>query len=44
MFAANVDRLRGVLFDTVAALPATEERDCPCGSALGGTDPGITLP
>jgi 5'-methylthioadenosine phosphorylase len=44
VFAANVDRLRGVLFDAVAALPATGERDCPCGAALGGMDPGIALP
>lgn len=44
VFAANVDRLRGVLFDAVAALPASGERDCPCGAALGGMDPGIALP
>ncbi|MGV4888797.1 S-methyl-5'-thioadenosine phosphorylase [Streptomyces viridosporus] len=44
VFAANVDRLRGVLFDAVAALPTTDERDCPCASALGGMNPGFTLP
>ncbi len=38
VFAENTDRLRGVLLDAVAALPA--ERDCPCGHALDG----ITLP
>lgn len=44
VFAANVDRLRTVLFDVVAALPTTGERDCLCARALGGLDPGITLP
>ena len=44
VFAANVDRLRGVLFDAVAALPATEDRDCLCASALGGMNPGFALP
>ena len=44
VFAANVDRLRGVLFDAVAALPANEERDCRCTTALGGMDPGFELP
>ena len=44
VFAANVDRLRGVLFDAVAALPADEKRDCPCRTALGGMDPGFELP
>lgn len=38
VFAENTDRLRGVLLDAVAALPA--ERDCPCAGALDG----ITLP
>ncbi|MCZ9340892.1 5'-methylthioadenosine phosphorylase, partial [Streptomyces sp. TRM76130] len=36
--------LRDVLFDTVAALPADGARDCACGRALGGADPGIVLP
>ncbi|MFY1677300.1 MULTISPECIES: S-methyl-5'-thioadenosine phosphorylase [unclassified Streptomyces] len=44
VFAANVDRLRGVLFDAVAALPPTEARSCPCPRGLGGMDPGIALP
>ncbi|WP_432072345.1 S-methyl-5'-thioadenosine phosphorylase [Streptomyces wuyuanensis] len=44
VFAANVDRLRDVLFDAVAALPANEERDCLCKNALNGLKTGITLP
>ena len=44
VFAANVDRLRGVLFDVVAGLPAGGERDCLCTGALGGMDPGFSLP
>ncbi|MDF6020478.1 S-methyl-5'-thioadenosine phosphorylase [Streptomyces sp. JH34] len=44
VFAANVDRLRSVLFDTVAALPADEDRDCVCAHALDGIDTGIDLP
>lgn len=42
VFAQNVGRLREVLFDTVAGLPA--ERDCACATALDGMDPGIELP
>ncbi|MFD5423955.1 S-methyl-5'-thioadenosine phosphorylase [Streptomyces sp. NPDC127084] len=44
VFAANVDRLRGVVFDAVAALQATGERACLCSKALGGLDTGIELP
>lgn len=44
VFASNVDRLRDVLFDAVAALPGDDGRDCPCGNALAGADPGIELP
>ncbi|MCX4511439.1 S-methyl-5'-thioadenosine phosphorylase [Streptomyces sp. NBC_01619] len=44
VFAANVDRLRDVLFDAVAGLPANEDRDCLCGNALNGMDTGIKLP
>ncbi|WP_406000308.1 S-methyl-5'-thioadenosine phosphorylase [Streptomyces sp. NBC_00829] len=44
VFAANVDRLRTVLFDVVAGLPANGDRDCPCIHALGGIDPGFELP
>ncbi|MDT0320021.1 S-methyl-5'-thioadenosine phosphorylase [Streptomyces millisiae] len=44
VFAQNVDRLRDVLFDAVAALPANEPRTCPCATALAGQAPGIDLP
>lgn len=44
VFASNVDRLRDVLFDAVAALPATEDRNCMCMTALNGLETGITLP
>ncbi|MGX2995250.1 S-methyl-5'-thioadenosine phosphorylase [Streptomyces sp. JNUCC 64] len=44
VFASNVDRLREVLFDAVAGLPETGDRDCLCTTALTGTDPGIELP
>ena len=44
VFAANVGRLRMVLFDVVAALPATADRDCLCAHALDGLDLGIDLP
>ncbi|MFF8743255.1 S-methyl-5'-thioadenosine phosphorylase [Streptomyces californicus] len=44
VFAANVDRLRSVLFDAVAGLPKTESRDCACARALDGMDTGIALP
>ncbi|MBT2491722.1 S-methyl-5'-thioadenosine phosphorylase [Streptomyces sp. ISL-96] len=44
VFAANVDRLRDVLFDAVAGLPADEARDCLCSHALDGIDTGIALP
>ncbi|MFH9608189.1 S-methyl-5'-thioadenosine phosphorylase [Streptomyces sp. NPDC017448] len=44
VFAANVDRLRSVLFDAVAGLPQTGGRDCACARALDGIDTGITLP
>ncbi|TDC18884.1 S-methyl-5'-thioadenosine phosphorylase [Streptomyces sp. 8K308] len=44
VFAQNVDRLRDVLFDAVAALPATESRACPCATALAGQATGIDLP
>lgn len=42
VFAENTDRLRGVLLDAVAALPA--ERDCPCGHALDGIKLPFALP
>ncbi|MFD7440960.1 S-methyl-5'-thioadenosine phosphorylase [Streptomyces sp. NPDC059909] len=44
VFAANVDRLRGVLFDAVAGLQATEDRTCLCTTALNGLETGIELP
>jgi 5'-methylthioadenosine phosphorylase len=44
VFGANVGRLRDVLFDAVAGLPAADARTCSCEDALGGMDPGIELP
>lgn len=44
VFAANVDRMRGVLFDLIGALPDGDARDCLCVAPLGGQDPGILLP
>lgn len=44
VFAANIGRMRDVLFDVVAALPGNAERDCLCTRALGGQAPGIDLP
>ncbi|MGX1883149.1 S-methyl-5'-thioadenosine phosphorylase [Streptomyces sp. NPDC055287] len=44
VFGANVGRLRDVLFDAVAGLPADEARDCLCSRALDGLDTGIELP
>ncbi|MEU3372339.1 S-methyl-5'-thioadenosine phosphorylase [Streptomyces sp. NPDC006711] len=44
VFGENVARLREVLFDAVAALPATEDRDCLCTHAHDGWDLGIELP
>jgi 5'-methylthioadenosine phosphorylase len=41
-FGANTARLRELLYDVVAALPA--DRACPCGSALDGIDIGLVLP
>jgi 5'-methylthioadenosine phosphorylase len=34
VFGENIERLRGLLFDVLATLPA--ERDCPCARALDG--------
>ncbi|GAB3128479.1 S-methyl-5'-thioadenosine phosphorylase [Streptomyces calidiresistens] len=42
VFARNIDRLRGVVLDAVAALPT--ERDCLCVDALQGWDTGLELP
>ncbi|MFR9725335.1 S-methyl-5'-thioadenosine phosphorylase [Streptomyces sp. MS19] len=44
VFAQNIGRLRGVLFDVIGKLPETGERDCLCADALMGQDPGIALP
>ncbi|MFF2376471.1 S-methyl-5'-thioadenosine phosphorylase [Streptomyces xiamenensis] len=44
VFGQNIGRLREVLFDAVAALPVTGERDCGCATALLGQEPGIELP
>jgi 5'-methylthioadenosine phosphorylase len=42
VFAGNVDRLRGVLFDVVKGLPT--ERDCLCARALDGLETGLGTP
>jgi 5'-methylthioadenosine phosphorylase len=42
MFSANVARLRELLFDVIATLPA--ERDCSCPATLDGMRLGIELP
>ncbi|WP_031514278.1 S-methyl-5'-thioadenosine phosphorylase [Streptomyces sp. NRRL F-5123] len=44
VFAANVGRMRDVLFDVIAALPANSGRTCLCVDALGGQEPGMPLP
>jgi 5'-methylthioadenosine phosphorylase len=41
VFAQNVDRLRTVLFEAVAGLPAESERDCVCAHALEGLRTGL---
>jgi 5'-methylthioadenosine phosphorylase len=42
MFASSTARLRALLYDVVAALPA--EQDCRCGRALDGIDVRLELP
>ncbi len=42
VFAENTSRLRELLLDVVAALPA--ERSCSCGSALDGIDVDLEFP
>ncbi|NBM18141.1 S-methyl-5'-thioadenosine phosphorylase [Streptomyces sp. GC420] len=44
VFGENVARLREVLFDAVAKLPANESRDCLCTHAHDGWDLGFDLP
>jgi 5'-methylthioadenosine phosphorylase len=41
VFAANVGRLRTVLFDVVGELPGAKSRDCLCSHALDGLDTGL---
>ncbi|GAA4450432.1 S-methyl-5'-thioadenosine phosphorylase [Phytohabitans houttuyneae] len=42
VFGENTERLRGLLLDAVAALPA--DRACPCGAALDGIKLPFRLP
>jgi 5'-methylthioadenosine phosphorylase len=42
VFGESTARLRELLFEVVTALPAN--RDCACGSALDGIEPGFVLP
>lgn len=42
VFGENIERLRGLVLDVVAALPS--ERDCPCPHALDGIDVALDLP
>jgi 5'-methylthioadenosine phosphorylase len=42
VFGENTTRLRSLILDVVAALPA--ERDCPCPHALDGITVPIDLP
>ncbi|MEV4437584.1 S-methyl-5'-thioadenosine phosphorylase [Streptomyces sp. NPDC049577] len=44
VFGENIGRLREVLFDVVAALPKTEDRDCLCTRVHDGWELGIELP
>ncbi|MFF6958938.1 S-methyl-5'-thioadenosine phosphorylase [Streptomyces sp. NPDC008317] len=44
VFAANVGRMRDVLFDLIGELPDNDARDCLCVDSLGGQDPGIIFP
>jgi 5'-methylthioadenosine phosphorylase len=44
VFAANVGRIRDVLFDVIRELPDSAARDCLCVHPLGGQEPGIALP
>ncbi len=42
VFGENTARLRDLLYEIVAVLPA--DRQCPCGSALDGLTTGLELP
>ncbi|MFC6067790.1 S-methyl-5'-thioadenosine phosphorylase [Streptomyces ochraceiscleroticus] len=44
VFAENVGRLREVLFDAVAALPASTARTCACAQVHADLELGIELP
>ncbi|MEV0602906.1 S-methyl-5'-thioadenosine phosphorylase [Streptomyces sp. NPDC050315] len=44
VFAENVGRLREVLFEAVAALPAATARTCACAQVHAGRELGIELP
>lgn len=44
VFAANVDRLRSVLFEVVGALPDPDSRNCLCSHVLDGVDTGLPQP
>jgi 5'-methylthioadenosine phosphorylase len=43
VFEDNLHRLRDLLMQVIAALPANDDRPCPCGSALNGTAAEGTL-
>jgi 5'-methylthioadenosine phosphorylase len=42
VFGENTERLRGLLLNVAAALPA--ERGCPCPHVLDGIETGLELP
>jgi 5'-methylthioadenosine phosphorylase len=44
VFADNIERLRGVLLDAVAALPPSDGRTCGCGRATEGLPVPFALP
>jgi 5'-methylthioadenosine phosphorylase len=44
VFAATIERLRGVLLDTIPRLPANDARPCPCGDSLDGLALPFDLP
>ena len=42
VFGENTERLRGVLYDAIEALP--DERTCPCPHMLDGIEHDLVLP
>jgi 5'-methylthioadenosine phosphorylase len=44
VFGENIERLRGLLLDALPALPARDDRDCPCAHSLDGLELPIKLP